>query len=229
MPTPNMKEISAKSVYIQPMGRKWRRVLWFDKKRGVFIIDMPKAFTTLFPDDKVEAKDVETIEAEFKKAVYKWETADIKWRKVIIYRFCIAMVDERGILRRDDFKASFDKFPDNSIGFEWEVCRERTAKGEVRYFKIWQNERGPEDWDNFPPSVQAPEKDAHRGKDSNSPTQVLDWTAEREAFFLSMGQSLRALVLRAQDFETKIKDPEVLDKLAASNTLLLAAPAKDKP
>lgn len=223
-----MTQVSSKTIWIKPLGRKWRRVTFFDKKFGGFVIPMPKPFIDMFPKlVPLRAKTVDELESLFNKVILQWEEAATTTRRVILYRFAINLMSEpneenwRKCLRQD-FKSSFENFPDNALGFEWENCTERTIDGEARYFRF----NGDDDEFNnkFSPSLDPPDPD-----DEDNTTRAIDWTAERESFFKAMESSIRQLILRAQDFENKIKDPKILDRLASSQSeTLLLAPAKER-
>ena len=216
-----MATVKTKEIYIEPLGKRWRQKIEFDPKTGNFSIGMPKEYQSLFPDAKPPtAKTLEDVEREFRISVDKWAKAAVKVRKVILYRFAVSVPSGR-----NDFKSSFENHPEHAIGFEWEACRERTVGQEVKYFQINVEAEADEGHELFiwRPYIQTPDDNL----DDAAPTKVIEWTEERARFFEAMEASLRGLVQRVVQFEKKISDPKVLDRLVASGTLLLSAPSKE--
>jgi hypothetical protein len=213
--------VKTKEIYIEPMAKKWRQKIDFDSKTGRFSITMPKEYQAMFPaSGSPTAKTLEDVEREFRDAIYRWKEAAIKIRKVILYRFAVSIPSGR-----NDFESSFENHPEHAVGFQWEVCRERTVGTEIQYFQINVEDEENEGHELFihRPYIQRPDEN----EKGASPTMAIDWTPEREKFFESMETGIKHLVSRVVEFERQIRDPKVLDRLVASGTFLLMAAAKE--
>ena len=129
-----MGVVRTDSIYLEPLGKEWRRQIHFKKNR--FEIPMPEEFQTLFPDDKITGDSIKDVEASFKKAVEKWKHVNTHVRKVIAYAFYFNNADYTH-LEANSF-ASSEK-PELAIGFSYEVCFERSLSGKKSYYTLTKN------------------------------------------------------------------------------------------
>jgi hypothetical protein len=171
------------------------RVIRVDIKcssEGLFSIELPQELKDFTGNKEIGNSTLDGIKKDWKELCVRYVKRDESFRKIIIYEFkrnCYICEREapdkvhpegeiiKCLLREDDLSFSH---PD-ATGFtiEYKVCYERTCQGAIDY-------------------VTLDKSFLDRKLDSDE--RVMNWTPDREKFFIMLKQAVEQLILKANKF-----------------------------
>ena len=180
-------------------GNKWRGSdMRYQFKREVFVAKLPDDIAAAINCTHAEGATAKECEDDFKKQIKTWASTKLKKRRMIAYTF---EASERPKLRKKkhDFRYNEDsETVRNDLG--------ERVHGLTFQFSIGELIEYPDGRTNFA------EEDGHRSYTHNQ--EMIEWTAEREAFCVSLCAAIDALVLRASAILDQ--DPNKFAALIAS-------------
>jgi hypothetical protein len=157
-----------------------------------FSIELPADMRLAFDQQFVAAPTIDKCVDDFKALVEKFEKADLKRERVIVYNFEASKrpKSKEAIAKERKERASYDRGPIEKEIDDFEDRNERAVRG----LKI--------SWEVAERVVYADEVEFQRLKTGEKIYMENDngwmpWTAEREEFFKQLDVALDALVLRA--------------------------------
>jgi hypothetical protein len=174
-----MKEVKTEKFVI--LGKDWRGTIEFDSKRELFVMKTPRHVKEVAGRMEVSGKTLEALRKEFSELVKEYGELVASRRKVIVFRVNAHVKREEGDPGEEHFAGggrwnakAFDMAGKLKLQF---FIGYETTKGEEKEYKDELGMRPERElFDSFYCRNGEPPRGVH----------VVDWSAEREAFFRSM-------------------------------------------
>lgn len=213
-----MGKISDEEVIVA--GKRHRRKITFDGRNSKrFECELPPVIQAVLDQKKVDAATFDDCVKAFEAAIRQAESAGTTTRKVIVYEVLIEASFTQGekyVKLPRDSKHSWRDTGNHghTLAMAVGVFTETVVKLEdhVRYSYEWEDEQ-PFERSIYPQSV-------YRSQMRERPSGIMDWTQEREEWFVAIVRRFEALLLK---LDAAFNDPQKVIAAIDTNVKLLVS------